>query len=78
MSNSLDVVFVNADSSAAAYQGLADKFAAIEPPTWSLLLAQSMRSVGFGVAVIDATAERLTHEQVVERIGELKPRLIVL
>ena len=77
MSNSLDVVFVNADSSAAAYQGLADKFAAIEPPTWSLLLAQSMRSVRFGVAVIDATAERLTHEQVVERIGELKPRLIV-
>lgn len=33
MTSKLDVVFVNADSSAAAYQGLADKFAAIEPPT---------------------------------------------
>ncbi len=33
MNNRLDVVFVNADSSTAAYQGLADKFAAVEPPT---------------------------------------------
>jgi len=71
----LDVVFVNADSSAAAYQELAKTFAAIEPPTWSLLLAQSCRSRGYGVAVLDATAEKLTHEQAVSRIGELNPRL---
>jgi anaerobic magnesium-protoporphyrin IX monomethyl ester cyclase len=77
MSNQLDAVFVNADSSAAAYQGLAVKFAAIEPPTWSLLLANSMRAVGFRVALIDATAENLTHEQTVQRIIELNPRLVV-
>lgn len=71
----LDVVFVNADSSAVAYQGLAQTFAAIEPPTWSLLLAQSCRAKGFGVAILDATAERLSHEQVVARLEELKPRL---
>ncbi len=72
----LDVLFVNADSSAAAYQALAKDFAAIEPPTWSLLLAQSCRSKGFGVAILDATAERLTHEEAVRRIGEAKPRLV--
>jgi radical SAM superfamily enzyme YgiQ (UPF0313 family) len=77
VSTTLDVVFVNADSSAASYQGLASKFAAIEPPTWSLLLANSMRAVGFHVALIDATAENLTHEQTVQRIIDLDPRLVV-
>lgn len=77
MSAGIDVVFVNADSSAAAYQGLADKFAAIEPPTWSLLLANSCRAVGHNVAIIDATAERLSHMQVVERIKEMNPRFVL-
>ncbi len=72
----LDVLFINADSSAAAYQELAKTFAAIEPPTWSLLLAQSCRAKGYGVAILDATAERLTHEQTVARAGEIKPRLV--
>lgn len=75
MNRPLDVIFVNADSSAAAYQDLAKDFAAIEPPTWSLLLAQSCRAKGFGVAILDATAERLSHEQTVVRIAETKPRL---
>lgn len=77
MVSRLDVVFVNADSSTAAYQGLADKFAAIEPPTWSLLLANSCRASGYKVAIIDATAERLSHQKVTERIKELDPRLVL-
>jgi anaerobic magnesium-protoporphyrin IX monomethyl ester cyclase len=77
MSKKLDVVYVNADSSSAAYQGLADKYAAIEPPTWSLLLANSARAVGFSVALIDATAERLSHEETVQRVMDLDPRLVV-
>ena len=76
MSRPLDVLFVNADSAAAAYQALAKDFSAIEPPTWSLLLAESCRSKGFGVAILDATAEGFTHQQAVTRIGELKPRLV--
>lgn len=71
----LDVLFVNADSAAQAYQELSKTFSAIEPPTWSLLLAQSCRAQGYGVAILDCTAERLTHEQAVQRIAELKPRL---
>jgi radical SAM superfamily enzyme YgiQ (UPF0313 family) len=73
----MDVLFINPDSSAKAYQGLATVYAAIEPPTWSLLLAESCRSKGFGVAILDCDAERLTLEQSVKRILELKPRLVV-
>jgi anaerobic magnesium-protoporphyrin IX monomethyl ester cyclase len=71
----LDVLLVTADSSAQAYQSLSQDYAAIEPPTWSLLLAQSCRAKGRGVGILDCTAERLTHIQAVQRIADAKPRL---
>jgi radical SAM superfamily enzyme YgiQ (UPF0313 family) len=74
----MDVLFVNPDSSAKAYQGLAQLYSAIEPPTWSLLLAESCRSKGFGVGILDCDAERLTLDQAVRRIADAKPRLIVM
>ena len=73
----MDVLFVTPDSSAKAYQGLADVYSAIEPPTWSLLLAESCRSQGFEVAILDCDAERLTLEQSVLRIEEYCARLVV-
>jgi radical SAM superfamily enzyme YgiQ (UPF0313 family) len=73
----LDVLFVENNNSEAAYQELAKDYAAIETPTWSLLLAQSCRSVGYGVAILDANAERLTDEQTIKRINEANPRLVV-
>jgi radical SAM superfamily enzyme YgiQ (UPF0313 family) len=72
----LDVLFVNADSSARAYQELSKDFSAIEPPTWALLLAQSCRAKGFGVAILDCGAERLDDDQSVRRIAEANPRLV--
>lgn len=77
MPRKIDVLFVNPDSSAKAYQGLADTFSAIEPPTWSLLLAESCRSKSFKVAILDCDAERLTLEQSIQRIEESNPRLVV-
>ena len=53
----MDVLLINPDSSAKAYQDLAKVFSAIEPPTWSLLLAESCRSKGFGVGILDCDAE---------------------
>lgn len=73
----MDVLFVNADSSREAYQGLAYQFSAIEPPTWSLLLAESCRSKGFDVAILDCVAENLSHEESIARIEEIKPRLVL-
>jgi anaerobic magnesium-protoporphyrin IX monomethyl ester cyclase len=76
--NIIDVLFINPDSSTKAYQGLAAVFSAIEPPTWSLLLAESCRSKGYGVAILDCDAEKLTIQQSLQRIEELNPRMIVV
>ena len=73
----MDVLFVNPDSSTKAYQGLAETYSAIEPPTWSLLLAESCRSKGFGAAILDCDAEKLTLLSAVERIKDVGPRLVV-
>ena len=76
MTNQVDILFVNPDSSSKAYQGLATVFSAIEPPTWALLLAESCRSKGFSVAIMDCDAERLTVSQAISRVQEIKPRFI--
>jgi hypothetical protein len=59
-------------------RGLADIYAAIEPPTWALLLAESCRAKGFGVGILDCDAERLSLEQAVERIENHSPRLVLM
>lgn len=76
-SRKLDALFVNSDSSLQAYQGLAKTYAAIEPPTWALLLAQSCRAKEYGVAILDCDAERLALQQSVDRIADANPRLAV-
>ena len=73
----MDVLFINPDSSAKAYQGLAPVYSAIEPPTWALLLAESCRARGFGVALLDCDAERLSLDESVKRIESAKARLVV-
>ena len=72
----MDVVFIN-PSIGQNYQSLKSKYTAIEPPTWSLLLAESMRNFGFTVSIIDANAEELTNEEIFKRIENLRPRLVV-
>lgn len=76
MDRRLDVLFVNPDSSFEAYQELSNRYTAIEPPTWALLLAQSCRAKGFGVGILDCGAERLTLADSVKRIKEANPRLV--
>lgn len=73
----MDVLFLNPESSAKAYQGLAQVYSAIEPPTWSLLLAEACRSKGFVVGILDCDAERLTLDDSVSRVVDSKPKLAV-
>lgn len=73
----MDALFINPDSSAKAYQELARTYSAIEPPTWALLLAESCRSKGFEVGIMDCDAEKLSLTNSVQRVRELKPRLVV-
>ena len=70
----MDVVFIT-PSVGDNYQFLKSKYISIEPPTWSLLLAQSMKSFGFKVSIIDANAENLDAKKVSDRIEVLKPRI---
>ena len=52
-SMNLDVLFVTPGNAKRIYQDLAKDYSAIETPTWSLLLAESCRSVGYNVAILD-------------------------
>ena len=71
----MDCLLVHSNSAKTAYQNLSNKFSGIEPPTWSLLLAESCRSKGFEVNILDCCAENLSTEEAVKRINELKPRV---
>jgi anaerobic magnesium-protoporphyrin IX monomethyl ester cyclase len=75
-SRRLDVLFVEPDSSAKAYQDLSKTYSAIETPTWSLLLAESCRAKGFSAAILDCNAERLTDQQAIQRIRDAHTRLV--
>lgn len=77
MSRKIDILFVEPNSAKEAYQELSHNFSAIETPTWSLLLAQSIRSQGYEPAILDCVAERLTIEQSILRVREANPRLVV-
>lgn len=74
----LDILFVHPGASGIIYQSLSDRFCAIEPPTWSLLMAESCRSVGLEVNIIDCDAEKLSDEEATKKIIADHPRLVVM
>lgn len=72
----IDILFVHPGDSNLIYQNLSNKFSAIENPTWSLLLAQSCRSKGYQVNILDCDAERLDYTNSAKRIIEQSPKLV--
>ena len=74
----MNVLFVNPNSMSKNYQALASKYTAIETPTWALLLAESCRSKGFKVGILDANAEGLDPEEALKKIRSIKPSFICL
>lgn len=76
MDRQLDVLFVSPHTG-GNYQALAQQWKAIEVPVWSLLLAQSCRSKGFGCAILDCDAKNLTDERAAALIMLYNPRLVV-
>ena len=74
--HNLDVLFVAPGNASEIYQDLAKDYATIEPPTWALLLAQSCRSIGHKVNILDVNAERLLINEAVERIKVSNPKFI--
>ena len=75
MSADLDVLFVEVNT-AQVYQALADRYRAIETPTWSLLLAESCRVKGHRVDILDCNAENLDDQESVRRVVAANARLV--
>jgi hypothetical protein len=72
----IDILFVHPNASSKIYQGLASKNAAIEPPIWAAMLANSVRAQGNSVAILDTEAEQLNYIESVKRIKEYKARIV--
>ena len=72
----LDVLLVNVGGTKKrVYQDLSEDLSAVEPPFWAALTAGFIRNKGFGVDLLDANAENLTHEETAKIIQERSPNL---
>jgi len=71
------VTFVIPSSAAQAYQALANKYSAIEPPTWALLLANAVRAEGYDSCILDFDAEPTSVEDAAEKIASTKTDIAV-
>ena len=71
------VTFVIPSSAAQAYQALANKYSAIEPPTWALLLANAVRVEGYDPCILDFDAEPTSVEDAAEKIANTKTDIAV-
>ena len=76
MSN-IDALLITPPSRLEVYQGLANDYAAIEPPVWSSLIANFLIKKGFTAEILDAEAENLTHEKTAEKIARKNPKLAI-
>lgn len=72
----VDLMLINPGNAEGVYQSLSQKYSGIEPPTWALLLAESVRIQGHSVAILDINAERLSVKESVERIIKYQAKLI--
>ena len=72
----LDIIFVHPNSSKVVYQDLAQKNSALEPPIWCGMLANSLRSFGANVEIIDCEVNNLSHEIFADQIYKSKPKIL--
>ncbi|MGE5475853.1 MAG: B12-binding domain-containing radical SAM protein [Bacteroidales bacterium] len=73
----MDILLVTPPSRLQVYQSLSNDLAAIEPPVWAGLIAHFLMRNGREVAILDAEAEGLNHQQTAERIAAVNATLTV-
>ena len=73
----LDVLII-APSAADLYQKLQDDFSAKEPNIWAGLLANAVRTKGFGVSIYDMEIERPTPDKFVEETERLDKNMPII
>lgn len=74
----VDCLFIAPPTSKEIYQGLAlENYTPIEPPTWALLLAESCRSNGRSVAILDLNIEKFSHTlDFIKRVKDIDPKYV--
>jgi len=72
----IDILFVHPNASEKIYQGLAKNNAAIEPPIWAAMLANSVRKKGFSTEILDAEVEGLDYLSAAKAITERKAKIV--
>ena len=73
----IDALLITPPSRLDVYQGLSNEYAAIEPPVWSLLIANYLLKRNYNIQILDAEAENLNYNQTAEKIVSINPRLAV-
>ncbi len=76
MTKKLDLLLIHPGTNRRVYEGLADKYAAKEPPFMAAVVADAVRRNGYNVKIIDANVYDLSHEEVANRVIDINPRLI--
>ena len=74
----IDLVVVHPGAQHGIYGALGETLTALEPPTWARMIAGYCRDRGHSVAIIDAEAERLSAEEVAERVRYLRARMVAI
>ena len=62
-----DILFIIPNNAAVTNQSLENRYAALEPPTWALILAESVRSKSFTQAITNRLAEQISDADVAKR-----------
>ena len=73
----IDATFIVPNNAGGVYQGLSNKYSAIETPTRALLLAESCRAINLNVSIIDTLAENLSDSQTLERLKKNTTKAII-
>tara|TARA_B100000029_G_scaffold240200_1_gene237370 strand:+ start:3138 stop:4676 length:1539 start_codon:yes stop_codon:yes gene_type:complete len=75
--SSVDVCFVVPSSAKKAYQNLANVYSAIEPPTWALLLAKSLKKKNYESVILDFDADPKEKDEAIKEIANTNPKLVI-
>ncbi len=73
-----DVVLIHPGAQRTIYGDLSRELTAIEPPTWTRMIAGWLRDHKISVSIIDQEAEGLTAKEVAARVRDINPHLAVI
>lgn len=71
-----DIILINPGDRIQTYQSLGKDIAAIEPPTFLLIMAAYLRNKGYSVKLYDLPAETKSEDEIADEIVKINPTLV--